>query len=436
MMTAETKVVPLRELDERAMWESHEEINAALDCRCASEIALEHVEWVWPGRLARGKHTAIGGDPGGGKSNLTMYIAATVSMAAEWPCGEGRAPHGSVLILSAEDGASDTIIPRLHACEADLGRVHIVSAVKQGSDRRRSFNLQADLKLLEQKIDELGDVVLVIIDPVSSYLGKTDSHKNAEVRGVLEPLSEMAERKRVAVLSVTHFSKGGATNGTKAILRFIGSIAFIGAPRIAFALIEDSDNPDRRLLLHAKNNLAPPPQGLAFKLRQCLVGKENIATSAVSWDAEPVSITADQALAADTGGESRPCDEAESFLKEALSNGAVPAKQLKAEAGDYGLSWATVRRAKKKIGIATKRDGFGPGSVVLWEMPSRFHDYTEREDDDSIGAQNSIDAHVNKVSTYEENEHLCSQDSQKEVADPTDYPEIPAFLDRRASGAV
>src|SRR6476619_3640335 len=49
--------------------------------------------------------------------------------------------------------------------------------------RRSAFNLQSDLDLLESIIREIGDVVLVVVDPVSSYLGKTDSHKNAEVRG-------------------------------------------------------------------------------------------------------------------------------------------------------------------------------------------------------------------------------------------------------------
>jgi RecA-family ATPase len=72
---------------------------------------------------------------------------------------------------------------------------------------------------------------LVIIDPVSSYLGKVDSHKNAEVRTVLEPIVEMASRLRVAVVAVTHFSKGG---GTSANHRIIGSIAFVAAARAAF----------------------------------------------------------------------------------------------------------------------------------------------------------------------------------------------------------
>ena len=97
-----------------------------------------------------------------------------------------------------------------------------MSAIRNSDGTRRPFNLQIDLDLLERKIAEIGDVALVVVDPVSSYLGKTDSHKNGEVRSVLEPLSEMAERTRVAIVSVTHFSKGGANTNAKALHRFIG----------------------------------------------------------------------------------------------------------------------------------------------------------------------------------------------------------------------
>src|SRR3954453_12046732 len=104
-----------------------ESLGASLVSVCASEIEIEPVEWLWPGRLALGKHTCAAGEPGASKSQLTMHIAAIVSTAGVWPCGEGNSAHGSVIILSAEDGAADTIIPRLHAAGADLGRVHIVS---------------------------------------------------------------------------------------------------------------------------------------------------------------------------------------------------------------------------------------------------------------------------------------------------------------------
>jgi putative DNA primase/helicase len=247
-----------------------------------------------------------------------------------------------------------------------------VSAVRNNDGNRRTFNLQADLDLLERKIAEIGDVAMVVVDPVSSYLGKTDSHKNNEVRGVLEPMSEMAERTRVAILSVTHFSKGGSNNTTKALHRFIGSIAFTGAPRTAFAVIDDAEQDGRRLFLHAKNNLAPAPQGLAFRLEQCIVGDvvHGLVASRVVWDAEPVTITANEAMAADAiGSETRTAKaDAIEFLQGALAAEPVPAAEINRMAREHGLTAKAIRSAREALGVKIERDGFGRGSKSLWSL--------------------------------------------------------------------
>jgi putative DNA primase/helicase len=338
---------------------------------CASEVTIEPIEWLWPGRLAVGKHTCIAGEPGASKSQLTMDIAARISMASEWPCGEGQAPQGSTIILSAEDGAADTIAPRLLASGADLGRIHIVTAVREGKTRR-SFNLQLHLLVLEREVERVGGVRLIVIDPVSSYMGKTDSHKNSEVRGVLEPIGEFAERLRVAVLSVTHFSKAGAGANTKALHRFVGSIAVTGAPRVALAVVEDTQN-DRRLLLHAKNNLALPPQGLAYRIQEKIVGDVGRAVTApyVVWDREHVAMTANEALAADAtiGGDSSASAEAENFLRELLAEGPVAAKQIRADVEAAALSWSTIKRAKVRLGIKAEKVGMDAGWT--WSLPRR-----------------------------------------------------------------
>jgi putative DNA primase/helicase len=381
-----------------------EESSAHLISRCAAEIDPKRIDFLWPGRIARGKHTAIAGEPGDGKSQLSVYVTAIVSRGGDWPCGEGRAPIGNVIILNAEDGADDTVVPRLIAAGADLRRVHIVSAVLQGGNKgRRAFNLQADLALLERRIAEIGDVALVIIDPISSYMGKADSHKNAEVRGALEPLSEMAERLKVAILSITHFSKSGAGNNSKALHRFIGSIAFVGAPRAAFAVIEDVDNEGRILFLHAKNNMAGKPQGLAYRLAQMIVGEtgQGIVASYVVWDSTPVTMSANEALrATDGGGDRTAAAEAEEFLRETLSGGTKPATDIKAETNEAGLSWATIRRAKDRLGVTAERESQGRDGRGrwLWTLPSAAR-----------CSSNLQDAHLSDVSALHQNEHLAEK---------------------------
>src|SRR5262249_40038127 len=166
------------------------------------------VEWLWPGRVALGKLTLVAGEAGLGKSQVSIAMAGAVTTGGEWPCAGGRALPGDVVILSAGGGVADTIVARPIQGRADLKRVHIINAVKDASGRR-GFNLSADLVLLERKISESDNVRLIIIDPISSYLGpKVDSHVNAAVRAVLEPVSEMAARLRVAIVAITHPPNG------------------------------------------------------------------------------------------------------------------------------------------------------------------------------------------------------------------------------------
>jgi putative DNA primase/helicase len=180
----------------------------------------------------------------------------------------------------------------------------------------------------------------------------------------------MAERTRVAILSVTHFSKSGASTTTKALHRFIGSIAFAGAPRAAFAVIEDVDHDGRRLLLHAKNNIARPPQGLAFRLEQCVIG-DDIVASRILWDVEPVAITANEALAADAAATENRTAKAEAmeFLQAALGAEPMPAAEVNRMAREHGLTPKALRSAREALGVKIERDGFGPGSKSLWSLP-------------------------------------------------------------------
>src|SRR5262249_52074563 len=164
----------------------------------------------------------------------------------------------------------------------------------------------------------------------SSYLGKVDSHKNAELRSVLEPIGQMADGERVAVLSVTHLSKGAA--GAKVLYRFIGSIAFAAAPRAAFGVTEDPDDKDRRRMLVGKTNLGKHPQGLAFRLvEQIVAPNPEVAASRVVWDSAPVTMTADEAISG-AAQERTARDEAAGFLREALTGGPRDANDVKAEA--------------------------------------------------------------------------------------------------------
>lgn len=202
--------------------------------RRLSDVESKPVQWLWEGRLALGKLTLLAGDPGLGKSFLSLDVAARVSRGDVWPDGRGQAPAGEVLLLSAEDDAEDTIKPRLEAACAECGKIVILDGLQIGN-RKRQVTL-AHLSVIEAALDQVPDCRLLIVDPISAFCGDSDSHKNAEVRALLAPLSELAARRGLAVLAVTHLRKGDGA----AIYRAMGSLAFTAAARAVWAV---SKNP-------------------------------------------------------------------------------------------------------------------------------------------------------------------------------------------------
>jgi putative DNA primase/helicase len=407
----------------------------------ASDITPVAVNWLWPGRLARGKTTLIGGDPGLGKSQLSTFIAATISHGGSWPCNEGSAPKGSVIVLCAEDGLADTIVPRLMAAGADCRKVRIVTAVveKGESAGRRIFNLSKDLDALENLITETGDVGLVIIDPVDAYIGAgVDSHKNAAVRAVLEPISELADRLGTAILAITHFSKQPSG---KAMYRFIGSIAHVGAARVAFAVIADPENEGRVLMLHAKNNLAPPQKGLAFRLEQRVV-VEGVIGSSVHFESDYVSGTADEVLAAerDTDGRSD-MDGAIDFLRILLADGPRKAESVQDEARAAGLlgedqsigQSKPFRSARKALGIKPYQPKGVKSGGWIWALPDRS--------DSSSRALSASDALPKKRASDVQRasdvvHQIPSRPSSSNNGSSDDFPDLPDFLRRAPIAAT
>src|SRR5439155_8696946 len=138
-------------------------VSTAAIVQRVKDVSAESVSWLWPARIARGKLTLLVGEPGVGKSFVTLDVASRISRGAAWP-DRGPAPGAAdVVLLSAEDGVADTIRPRLDTLEADVARVHVLTAVRDGRFER-SFLLTRDLPVLEQVVSDCG-AALVVVDP-------------------------------------------------------------------------------------------------------------------------------------------------------------------------------------------------------------------------------------------------------------------------------
>jgi putative DNA primase/helicase len=341
----------------------------------ADSVTMQAIDWIWDGHLALGHHTSWAGVQGDGKSQLVYMMAAIITRGGLFPGSGQKAPLGNVIILNAEDRDEDTLVPRLVAAGADLEKVFIVQAAKDRGNARK-FSLITDLDKLRKMAGEIDNVKLITFDPVSSYLGgDLDSHSNTELRNALDPITAMANDTVAAVLSVTHFNK--SANGVSALNRVMGGAGFTAAPRAAAAVIRDAKNPSVRYLLSLKNNLASEgaTYGMTFTIAAKKVGyddvrKKDIVAPYVVWG-EKTTMTADEALAANNKKIKGPTkqEEAESFLIQMLSRGPVLVRDVEAASDKRGIAPDTLRRAKKGLGVISKkveqRDGRGPWMMSL-----------------------------------------------------------------------
>ena len=255
-----------------------------------SDVTALSVHWLWARRIARGKLGIVAGEPGEGKSTMLLDLAARLTRPGAVMPDDVPAPDGDVLLLSAEDGLSDTIRPRLDACRADVRRVHALTATRDLDGTEHMLELGRDLPHLEAAIERYTPE-LVIIDPLSAYLGHTDTWRDNEVRALLSPLASLAEQHNCAILGVLHLTKNASA---KVLHRIMGSIGFVAAARVVLAVARDPDDEARRFLLPVKNNLSPPAETLAFTLADGRVEWSDQAVEGVTADSVLGESSADQ----------------------------------------------------------------------------------------------------------------------------------------------
>jgi len=343
-----------------------------------SEVQPEAVDWLWFGRLGRGKLTLIDGDPGLGKSLLTLDVSARLTMGAAWPDGLPCPISGSVLLMGAEDGLADTVRPRLDAAGADAHRVYALPTVgTAGSEHLPS--IPDDIPAIESELVATG-AVLLVVDPLMAFLGSdVNSHRDQDVRRALAPLAAMAERLGVAVLVVRHLNK---SSGGPAIYRGGGSIGLAGAARVVLAVGADPEDESRRILAAVKANLTVAPPSLAYRL------VESAGAVRIDWLGTS-NITAGQLLAVPVNDEDRTLlADACEFLRERLADAWVEASTVTKEAAQAGISAATLKRAKARLEVASERKGFGSEGRWFWTLTVHR------------GSPKPIDAHPQGVNTF------------------------------------
>jgi hypothetical protein len=341
-----------------------EQTEFALGARARSEEGM----WLWEGRIPARQFVIAAGIEKLGKSTALVWVCSRLT-TGDLP-GDFEGQPLTVAYISAEDDSGRVLKPRFQAAEADPNRYWMLTS-------GGVFTVDV-LKRLDPRPDVL------VLDPISSFVslrGTANEHGEIAVRQALAPFHDLAVNENITVIGVRHGRKGAA--GDNPLDMVMGSKAWAAAARALLIFTPDREHEGRPGgLIFGRGNLAAPSVGLRYRLDQVPVTFDKavvrpstgeLVTDGVANLFVPdgdARITLDEALGPRSQATERV--NAESFLLEQLAAGKErPASELAAVAlEDHGISDTTLRRARQKLRVLVRRDGFGPGSQVWWSLPS------------------------------------------------------------------
>jgi hypothetical protein len=376
-------------------------------------VRAELTEWLVEDRLPLGKVTMIAGLGGMGKSTWILSLIADLTGGrAAWGTEAGT-DAVDVLLIAAEDGVADTIVPQLVTMRAELARVHRLDhAVIRG--RRAAFDFSM-VDALEQHLELNPAIKLVVIDPVSSYVGRAgvDDHKASELRGVLDHLHGMAERRRVAVILVAHVNKN---DGRDASLRIHGSLAYRDTCRVVWFIgIHPTDETLRVIALNKRNVLGLDRRSLSFTIEHPADDEMDAlmnhpATAGIPVAARgdfrkqlvrvvirgAVELDSNDVMASGTAGKNDKAtrsEQCEAWLRAFMGAFAWPDKEIEAAADKAGFGERMLRGVKqdlrKRGEFASRKAGFASGIWWNWfgtldsrppDRPTGHSDHSDHSD--------------------------------------------------------
>ncbi len=330
------------------------------------------VDWLWKHRVPRGMLTLLAGRPGTGKSTLTHSIAARLSTGLCWPDNpDVRIPVADTILITQEDDIQRVIHPRLDIMRADLRRVHIWTKVPNPrTGKLERFNLVDHMDFLRTFLKTQKDVKLVVFDTIESFIGNINTHKNADVRQVLDPLCEIAADTNVAILGVTHLNKASRENRS-ALDRVMGSTGYTGAARMVWLLAKDPDEKELVKMVQVKSNISGDPGGLAYKIQKLIVtdinGKDT-ETTQIGFQQGVIFEDADAVVQADARTK-EVVDHVGDWLKQFLLSGPKELSTIKRAATEAGHSINTLYKKRGKLGVVKFTSQSPNGYITWWKLP-------------------------------------------------------------------
>lgn len=321
-----------------------------------SHVRAKRLVWWEPGLILQYAINLLAAREGKGKSTV----------ASSWAARETR-NGGTVLWIGTEESREHAIVPRLIANGADMDRVIFVDVQTELGTGALVFPL--DLNAIEKVIRD-HQVTMIFLDPAKAVVPPGFSgNDDIAVRQYLEPIASLADRCKVTIIGLAHFGKRTGTDSGQLML---GSVAWSQVARCVLSIAEDPDT-GTRVLTNTKANYIGTDRSVEFRIVSTTVHTDDGPTEigSVEWLGD-TTVDARDLLAGHEDDDAGERTAAENWLHDYLTaNGATPSKVVKQEARKEGISEATLKRAKKKLGVVDRSEGFPRTST--WDLPSRLN---------------------------------------------------------------
>jgi hypothetical protein len=328
--------------------------------RSIDQFERKKLRWLWRPFIPLGMITTMIGDKGLGKSSLAIDSAARISTGSLFPCfgndKKRRAPLGSVIILCKENDFGMIIRPRLEAAGADITRVHTLGYEVADDPKQLDLldRLDTTIQQLEELVIAIGDVRLIVIDPITDYLGDADMYRDDRVRQLLNPLGRLASQHELAILNILHVNK---KQDSSAQYRGLGSVAFRNVSQSTLLVAPNGNTGERYLAQDAANHVAKT-RAVTFSMSS--VG----AYHRIDWgNAYCDDLDLDEVMSGKTASK---IDRAKTLLREVLAEGPLASRAMLKRGADQGIGRRTMFDAKRALNIKAHKSKDGTWS---WKLP-------------------------------------------------------------------
>jgi putative DNA primase/helicase len=344
-------------------------------------------DWHMEGWLPDGELVILGGDGGAGKTLIAMDWVATLSNSGTryGVFSDGtEAQRGSALIWSCEDDWNRVLKPRLDAAGANYRNIFFVGDVVEfGSPR--TFDFKRDLPGLVKRIEQIGDVKILVIDTVMDVVSGGGNNAK-KVREDLLKLVEIAHRYQITVIGIAHLVKDSKKGDP--VKNLAGSQAFSNLARHVLIAMKvnfpgcDESVPSVGVLTRAKSNLGMSGGGRLYEIHSMKVDAHDgrpIETAKLIWHRRELSASAAdiRRWAESEKGEmaASPRNRAQEFLLRLLKEGPISANEAYDLAEEDGITPKVLRTASEKLRVVSTRKSDDRRRWNEWSLPERGRNF-------------------------------------------------------------